>query len=108
VLIPIDLEANSSALFCIYCHSSRYPDVFVNRVRDRFCNSDPVQDSAAVTAAHEGASKRYDRQIVDEALQGRIATGPPNAVEEDVAIANGGDEAIRAQTFDKQAMVLGP
>jgi hypothetical protein len=42
---------------------------------------------------------------MDEALQGRIATGPSDAVEENVAIAEGGDVAISAQTFDKQAMV---
>ena len=58
-----------------------------------------------MTAAHKRPSQRHNRQIMDEALQGRIATGPPDAVKEDVAIANGGDEAIGAQTFDKQAIV---
>ena len=42
---------------------------------------------------------------MDKALQGRIAAGPTDAVEEDIAIAHGGDVAIGAQTIDKKAMV---
>ena len=44
---------------------------------------------------------------MDKALQGRIAAGPTDAVEEDIAIAHGGDVSIGGQSFDKQAMVRG-
>ena len=58
-----------------------------------------------MTTSHKRPSQRHNGQVMDEALQGRIATGPPDAVEEDVASADGGDVAISAQTFNKQAMV---
>jgi hypothetical protein len=107
MLIPVDLKANSPAFLCVRRQSSRDRNVLVNRVRDRFSDSYPVQDRTAMTAAHKRPSQRHNRQVMGKALQGRIATGPPDAVEENVAIANGGNEAIEAQIFDKQAMIRG-
>jgi hypothetical protein len=54
-----------------------------------------------MTTSHKLPSQGHNRQIMDEALRGRIETGPADAVEEEVAGAHGGDVAIGGQTFDK-------
>ncbi len=56
-------------------------------------------------APHELPFKGDDRKIVDQTFQDRVATGPADAVQHDVALADGGGETLRRKPRQKHAMI---
>ena len=53
------------------------------------------------------SGQSHDGQIVDEALERGVAARPADAVEHDVAGADGGDEFLRLKPRQENAMVGG-
>ena len=60
-----------------------------------------------MTAAHHRPGHGHDRHVVREAFEGRVAARPADAVEHDVALADGGDELLQAETGQEDAMLGG-
>ena len=59
-----------------------------------------------MTAAHQRARHGHDRQIMRQALQQRVAAGPAEAVEEDIGLADRGDEAGLVEAGQHHDMLL--
>ena len=58
-------------------------------------------------AAHHFAGQCHDRKIVSEAFQDRIAAGPADTVEHDVAATDRRRETIRRKPRQEDAVIAG-
>src|SRR5216684_3246809 len=57
--------------------------------------------------AHHLSGERYNRKVVNQAFQDRVATRPSDAVEDDVALTDSRDEAVRRKSRQEDAMIFG-
>src|SRR5437879_10436988 len=58
-------------------------------------------------AAHRLPRKGHDRDIMNQALQDRVAAGPADAVERDVAVTDGGNKKRRCKPRQENAVIGG-
>ena len=92
-------------------HISRQTDrdgnVFVNRLGDGFGDTHHFEDRHAVAPSHERPRHGHDGQIVGQAFQSRITTGPINTIEKDVALTARRDELVLLEARQETAVVVG-
>src|SRR5438128_5722587 len=81
--------------------------IVVERGGDGIGHSDKLEHRHRVAAPHQGARQCHNRKIVCQALQARRAARPPDAVENDVAEAGGGVEALLVEDRADDAMIGG-
>ena len=60
-----------------------------------------------MTASHERPRHGNDGQIVEQAFQSRITTGPTDTIEKDVALTARRDELVLIEARQERAVVVG-
>ena len=60
--------------------------IIVDRLGDGFGDTHHSEDRHAVAASHERPPRGHDGQIVGQAFQSRVKTGPIDTIEKDVAL----------------------
>jgi hypothetical protein len=91
----------------VAAEQTRKCNVLVNRSRRGLADIHHIQDGGGVPAAHHLSVQGHDRNVVDQAFQNGIATGPADAIQHDVTQADCGDEAIRCQSRQENTMFGG-
>lgn len=61
-----------------------------------------------MATSHERPRHCDDRQIVGQALQGRIASRPADAIEKNVALADRRDELLLIEAREEHAVLISP
>ena len=60
--------------------------IIVDPLRDGFGDTHHSEDRHAVAASHERPPRGHDGQIVRQAFQSRVTTGPIDTIEKDIAL----------------------
>ena len=82
-------------------------NIIVDRLGDGFGDTHHSEDRHAVAASHERPRHGHDGQIVDQAFQSRITTGPIDTIEKDVALTARRDELALIEARQEHAVVVG-
>jgi len=107
MLVFGDLGSDCHSPWHILGQTNGDGNIFVDRLGDGFGNSHHSQDRGAVTASHEMPRHGHDRQIVRQAFQSRIATGPIDTIEKNVALSDRRNELMLIEARQEAAVVLG-